>query len=87
MPRVFIPSLMRDLTHGQELVSVPGGDVRQVIEGLEQAFPGIQARLCEGDSLRPGLVLVIDSEVSRLGLRHPLEAGSEVHFIPQVAGG
>jgi molybdopterin converting factor small subunit len=25
--------------------------------------------------------------VSRQGLRHPLSAASEVHFLPQVSGG
>jgi molybdopterin synthase sulfur carrier subunit len=87
MPIVYIPSLLRELTHGRETVSVQAADVRQVIAALEESFPGIAARLCDGESLRPGLALVVDTEVSRQGLRHPLTERSEVHFLPQVSGG
>ncbi len=87
MPIVYIPSLLRDLTHGQETLAVPGNTVGQVVEALEQSYPGMKARLCEGDSLRPGLALIVDTEVSRQGLRHPLAERSEVHFLPQVSGG
>jgi molybdopterin converting factor small subunit len=87
MPIVYIPSLLRDLTNGQETVTVSGETVHGVIAALERLYPGIQARLCEGDALRPGLALVVDTEISRKGLRHALTAASEVHFLPQVGGG
>jgi molybdopterin synthase sulfur carrier subunit len=87
MPIVYIPPLLRELTHGQDTLTIPGKTVGQVVERLEQSYPGIKARLCDGESLRPGLALVVDTEVSRQGLRHPLKDTSEVHFLPQVSGG
>jgi molybdopterin synthase sulfur carrier subunit len=87
MPIVYIPSLLRPLTGGCEFVTVPGSTVRQVIESLEQAYPGMQERLCDGDALRPGLALIVDTQVSRQGLSHPLAEQSEVHFLPAVSGG
>jgi molybdopterin synthase sulfur carrier subunit len=87
MPVVWIPALLRDLTGGQERVTVPGETVRQVIEHLEVRFPGIQDRLLEGDRLRPGLAVVVDGEVSRERLRHRLTETSEVHFVPAISGG
>jgi molybdopterin synthase sulfur carrier subunit len=87
MPIVYIPSLLRSLTGGRESVTVSGCTVRQVIESLEEAYPGIQARLFDGDALRPGLALIVDTEASRQGLRHPLTEQSEVHFLPAVSGG
>ncbi len=87
MPIVWIPSLLQTLTAGQEKVSLPGETLRQVIENLEERFPGIKDRLCEGDRLRPSMAAVVDGEVSRLGLRHRLEEGSEVHFLPAISGG
>ena len=87
MPVVWIPSLLQPLTDGQEKVPVPGETLRQVIENLEGRFPGIRNRLCEGDRLRPSMVAVVDGVVSRQGLRHRLEEGSEVHFLPAISGG
>jgi molybdopterin synthase sulfur carrier subunit len=87
MPVVWIPSLLRSLTGGQEKVSVPGETVGQVIEALEQQYPGIRARLFQGDRLRPDLSLVVDGNVSVRGLLQAVRRDSEVRFIPAIRGG
>ena len=87
MAVVGIPSLLRDLTQGQRLISVEGDTVRQVVENLDQAYPGIKDRLCEGDRLRPSVSIVVDGHTSTLKLRHRLHDSSEVHFVISVSGG
>jgi sulfur-carrier protein len=87
MATVFVPSLMRDLTAGAARVEVAGRTVRQVIENLEAAYPGMRSRLLEGDRLRPAIGVAVDGVVTRLGLRQPVEDASEVHFLPAVSGG
>lgn len=87
MPRVWSPSLLRDITGGVEVVTVPGTRVAEVIAELEQRYPGMKARLCDGDALRSGIAIIVDTEVSRLGLRQPVREDSEVHFLPAIAGG
>lgn len=87
MPTVWVPALLRHLTGDQESIPVAGATLREVIDALDGKFPGIKARLCQGDGLRPGLATVIDGQVVRGGLSEPVEEGSEVHFIPAVAGG
>jgi sulfur-carrier protein len=87
MPQVWIPSLLRDLTGGQETVVVQGTRVGEVIEELDQRFPGVKSRLCDGVGLRPGIALVVGTEVSGLGLGQPVEPDSEVHFLPAIGGG
>jgi sulfur-carrier protein len=87
MPTVWIPAPLRTLTNQQETVCIPGGTVREVIEQLDAQFPGIKARLCEGDSLRRGMVVAIDAEVSRLGLEQTVGDNNEVHFLPAIGGG
>ncbi|UCC62533.1 MAG: MoaD/ThiS family protein [Anaerolineae bacterium] len=87
MAVVWIPALLRDLTGGQESVTVPGETVRQVIENLERAYPGIEARLCEDGRLRPNISVAVDGRVSRQGLRQRLAETSEVHFLPVISGG
>jgi molybdopterin converting factor small subunit len=87
MASVWIPSLMRDLTAGCELVSASGGTVGEVIVSLEGAYPGIQALLCRGNQLAPGLAAAVDGRIVRLGLMAPVEEQSEVRFLPAIAGG
>jgi molybdopterin synthase sulfur carrier subunit len=87
MARVWIPSLLRDVTGGQETVTVPGASVRQVIDELDRLHPGARERLCHGDALRSGLAVVVDNEVARLGLLQPVGPDSEVHFLPAISGG
>jgi molybdopterin synthase sulfur carrier subunit len=87
MPRVYIPPQARDLSGGRPCLDVPGSRVRQVVEELERLCPGMKARLCDGEQLRPGLVVVVGTDVARLGLAQPVEADSEVHFLPAIGGG
>jgi sulfur-carrier protein len=87
MPTVWIPSLIRNLTGGDETVTVPGTSVGQVIDELEKRHPGIKSRLCDGQGLRPGIAVAVDTQVSRLGLSQPVNENSEVHFLPAVSGG
>jgi molybdopterin converting factor small subunit len=84
---VWIPALLRQLTGGAETVRVTGTTVRQVIEELDRLYPGVKARLCDHDALRPGLAVVVDTELAPLGLLQPVRPGGEVHFLPAVSGG
>jgi molybdopterin synthase sulfur carrier subunit len=84
---VWIPSLLRDLTNGQETVQVSGNTVRQIIEALDRLYPGIKNRLCSGQGLRPGISVAINSELAPLGLLQAVPKNSEVHFLAAVSGG
>jgi molybdopterin synthase sulfur carrier subunit len=79
--------MLRDLTNGQGLLTVDGETVRAVIESLENIYPGIKARLCDEDRLRPSIAVVVDGQISTLKLRHRLRADSEVHFVIAISGG
>lgn len=87
MPTVWIPPLLRHLTHEQESVQVAAATLREVIDALEARYPGIKARLLQGDTVRPGLSVVIDGQIAHGGLSEAVQENSEVHFIPAIAGG
>ena len=78
---------MRDLTAGQNRVTAPGETVGAVIEALEARYPGLKARLCEGNRLDPAIAVSVDGRIAPLGLSTPVAAESEIHFVPAVAGG
>ena len=89
MPDVWLPPRLQRLTGGQQRVQVAGRTVRQVIENLERAFPGLQAELydAEEDILMPGMAVVVDGETSQLGLLESVREDSELHFLPALGGG
>ena len=87
MATVFIPSLLRDLTGGQQRLDVEGRTVRQIVNNLDAAYPGIRDRLMVDDNLSPRVQVSVDGHVTRLGLREKVGEESEVHFIPAIAGG
>ena len=87
MPTVYIPSLMQSLTGGKQTVEVEGSTVRQVVEALEQAYPGMRDRLAESGRIKPNISVAIDGEVTTLGMLQKVGEKSEVHFLPAIGGG
>jgi molybdopterin synthase sulfur carrier subunit len=87
MATVWIPALLRGLTHERESLQVPGTSVRQIIDNLEGLYPGIKDRLVLGDRLRPGIAVAIDSQLAQGGLAEPVPENCEVHFVPAISGG
>jgi sulfur-carrier protein len=87
MATVHIPSLLRDVTQGQDTITLPAATVRRLIEGLDERFPGFKERICAGDSIRPSIAVWVDGEVTRQGMIQPLGEASEVHFLPAIGGG
>ena len=88
MPRVFIPSLMRNLTNGEEMVVVAGETLREVINNLEDAFPGTKDRVLSDETrIAPGLAVAVDGEVTEEGLRTVVSADCEIHFVAAISGG
>ena len=89
MAEVWIPPQMQSVTGGQERVQVAGNTVRQLVNNLEEQFPGIKAILYdeEEDDIMPGLAVIVDGEASQLGLLERINDESEVHFLPAIGGG
>ena len=87
MVTVFVPTMLLSLTGGVKQLDVEAANIRQVIDRLDEAFPGLKERLVDQGQIRSNLAVAIDGEVARLGLMEKVEAGSEVHFVPAIAGG
>jgi hypothetical protein len=65
---VFIPTMLQSLAGGVKQVDIEAANVRQVIDRLDELYPGVKARLVEEGRLRPNLSVAIDGEVGRTGL-------------------
>ena len=68
-------------------VTVPSNTVGQVVDALDARYPGIRARLCEGDALAHAVAVSVDGRLSRLGLLQRVGPESEIRFLPAVEGG
>ena len=87
MAIVYVPTMLLPLTGGVKQVSLAAANVRQVVNGLEELYPGIKERLVADNQLRPSLSVAIDGEIARMGLLERVGENSEVHFVPAISGG
>lgn len=87
---VRIPTPLQKITHDQAQVKVEAKDIRELIEDLENNFPGIKQRLCdEKGALRRFINIYVNEEDIRFLKmdKTPLKEGDEVSIIPAIAGG
>ena len=87
MAKIFIPTMLQSLTAGVKQVDLNARNVRQIIEQLEELYPGMKDRLVEDGEIRPNLAIAIDGDVAIMGMLEKVEENSEVHFVPAIGGG
>ena len=87
---VRIPLPLTRLTDGQKEVRVQASTVRDLVDNLEAAYPGIKSRLCdESGELRRLLNFYVNEKDIRFlqaadtGLRE----GDYISIVPLIAGG
>ena len=89
--QVRIPTPLRKLTKDQEVVTVDSCvTIGQMIDSLEQAYPGIRERLCDekGEVRRFINVYLNDEDIRFLKNRDTaIKPGDEVSIVPAIAGG
>ncbi|MBX3181476.1 MAG: MoaD/ThiS family protein [Polyangiaceae bacterium] len=86
---VRIPTPLRTLTGGEEAVSIEGATVRELIENLEGAHPGLRERLLDDKGVRRFVNIYVGDEDIRFldGLDTALSGKEEVSIVPAIAGG
>jgi len=90
MAIVRIPAPLRKLTADQRIVKAVGRTLVELVEDLDRQFPGIKARLLDGDGQVLSFVniFVNDEDIRFLqGLQTPITPETEVAIIPAMAGG
>lgn len=88
--RVLIPTPLQKLTQEQDTVECEAQSVSQLVESLEQNWPGMKNRLCdESGQIRRFVNVFVNSEDIRFlqGRDTPLHDGDEVSIVPAIAGG
>jgi molybdopterin converting factor small subunit len=68
-------------TGGVTSLDVEAGNVSQLFRALGERFPELAPHLAEG------LAVAIDGQIYQDDILVPIAADSEVHILPQIAGG
>ena len=88
MAVVHIPAHWRDHTGGRAAVEVRGRNLREIIESLDAACPGMKAVLTDDSGeVRPEIAVAIDSVVTESSLLEPVGPDADIYLVPAIAGG
>jgi sulfur-carrier protein len=88
--KVLIPTPLQKFTRDQAAIECDGASITDLLNSLDQDFPGIKARLCDDQGeLRRFINFYVNSEDIRFldGKNTALQEGDEVSIVPAVAGG
>ena len=88
--QIRIPTILRSYTGGAAEVTASEGTLRDVIAGLDVAYPGLGGRILDdGGNLRRFVNVYVGDEDVRFaqGLDTQVPAGERISVIPAVAGG
>lgn len=90
MVKVRLPTPLRRLAGGKDVVEVTAVTLAECLSTLDKNYAGMKERLCdEKGELRPFVNIYINGEDVRFlkGLQTSLKEGDEVSIVPAVAGG
>jgi molybdopterin synthase sulfur carrier subunit len=88
--KVIIPMLLRRLTDNADAVEVDATTVRDILDRLDERYPGFRARVCEETGeLRRFINIYVDGEDVRFldNLATAVPAQAEISIVPAIAGG
>ncbi|MFL6275526.1 MAG: ubiquitin-like small modifier protein 1 [Blastocatellia bacterium] len=88
--KVIIPTLLRRLTDNADAVEVDAATVRDILDRLDERYPGFRARVCEETGeLRRFINIYVDGEDVRFldNLATTVPERAEVSIVPAIAGG
>jgi sulfur-carrier protein len=87
---VRIPTPLRKLTQNQEIVQIEGATIRDLIDNLEQSYPGLKERICDDqNNIRRFVNVFVNDEDIRFlqDAETAVKPGDEVSIVPAIAGG
>lgn len=81
LAKVTLVGNLKQFTGGITELDVDAQNVRQLFRALTAEFPEL------GPHLEDGLAVAIDGQIYQESLLEPINPDSDVHILPQIAGG
>jgi sulfur-carrier protein len=88
--RVRVPTILRTYTAGESEVTAEGQTLSDVLDSLDDAYPGIKGRIVDEDgTLRRFVNVYVGNDDVRFldGLDTAVKDDAQISVIPAVAGG
>lgn len=89
MANVKIPTPLRVLTNNETSVEVSGEKIINIINNLDEKFPGITEKIMDNNELKHFVNIYVNGEDIRYldSLDTKVESDDEIAIVPAVAGG
>ncbi len=81
MSRIVLTGNLKQYTGGVTELELECGNVRQLFRALSELYPALAPHL------EDGLAVAINGQIYQESLLEPIPPDSEVHILPQIAGG
>ena len=81
MARVVFTGTLKRLTGGDTELILEAANVRQLMRGVGEHYPALKPHL------EKGMAVAIDGQIYQDAWFQPVGPDSEVHLLPQIAGG
>jgi sulfur-carrier protein len=81
MATVTLIGNLKNFAGGVSMVEVDASNVRRLLVALGERFPELAPHL------EQGIAVAIDGQIFQDALLEPIRPDSEVHILPQIAGG
>lgn len=81
MARVHLTGALAKFTDGETEFDLEVATIRQLFRVLGERYPEMAPHL------KDGIAVAIDGQIYQDTLIEPIEPDSEVHLLPQIAGG
>tara|TARA_B110001454_G_C12452758_1_gene322777 strand:- start:189 stop:458 length:270 start_codon:yes stop_codon:yes gene_type:complete len=89
MANIKIPTPLRNLTDNLTSVEIDGNKVFEIIDNLENKFPGVKSKIMTDGELKHFVNIYINGEDIRYlnSLSTDVNKTDEISIVPAVAGG
>jgi molybdopterin synthase sulfur carrier subunit len=87
--KVRIPAPLQRLTNGKTEVECKAKNISELVDELEQEYPGMKERLSEGGKIRRFINIYVNEDDIRFVSREDtaLKDGDSISIVPAIAGG